>query len=223
MGLFKPRQYFYTEQELEVIEAHIVKYFGDFDMVYHEIVSPDIHCDVVKILPAPGRDYVTLVTMGAGAYKMKLPKQLRKDYFIKRAEFVLTVPSDWNFDEGESENERNYWVFRALKNMARVSIWNNTWVGFGHTMSFDEYNTPFADNTKLCSVLVNMPEQFEKDDDDGAFCETISKGNLVAFFQLIPIYESELMFAREQGSEALLERLGDIAVKPIDINRKSVV
>ena len=36
-----------------LLEAHIEKYFGRFDEVFHELVSPDIHVDVYVIAPTP--------------------------------------------------------------------------------------------------------------------------------------------------------------------------
>lgn len=31
----------YSEEELDLLEAHITQYFGDFPTVLHEIASPD--------------------------------------------------------------------------------------------------------------------------------------------------------------------------------------
>ena len=33
----------YTEEEMEAVEGHIEQYFGKFENVFHELVSPDIH------------------------------------------------------------------------------------------------------------------------------------------------------------------------------------
>ncbi len=42
----------YSEEEMEVIENHITQNFGDFDSVFHEIISPDIHVDICMIPPS---------------------------------------------------------------------------------------------------------------------------------------------------------------------------
>ena len=44
----------YTEEEMEAVEGHIQQYFGKFENVFHEIVSPDIHAVSYTHLP-PGR------------------------------------------------------------------------------------------------------------------------------------------------------------------------
>ena len=31
---------------MEAVEGHIEEYFGEFENVFHEIVSPDIHVDI---------------------------------------------------------------------------------------------------------------------------------------------------------------------------------
>ena len=36
----------YTEEEMSVVEQHIKNTFGEFENVFHELVSPDIHVDI---------------------------------------------------------------------------------------------------------------------------------------------------------------------------------
>ena len=221
----KPKLKLYREKELAAVEAHITKYFGAYEQVFHEIVSNDIHCDILHIPPSPERDFITLVTLGAGAHKMNLPKQYRKSHFsFSRAEYLLTLPADWNLEGAALENIQNYWPMKALKDAARLPIWAKTWLSYTHTVSRDEKNSPYAENTSLCSVLLSFPEQFG--DDAGSLCATLPNGEKVAFWQLIPIYESELLFARkgnDSNAEKLFELLGDIIKEPLNITRKSVV
>ena len=42
----------YTEEEMEAIEGHIQQYFGEFEHVFHELVSPDIHVDICVVSPS---------------------------------------------------------------------------------------------------------------------------------------------------------------------------
>lgn len=44
-------QYSYTEKELEKVSAYIERQYGDYEEVMHEMVSPDIHCDIVLVPP----------------------------------------------------------------------------------------------------------------------------------------------------------------------------
>ena len=65
----------YSEEEIECIENHIEKQFGELGEVFHEIVSPDIHVDIWIINPTPKHNYYTLVTMGMGAREMDVPEK----------------------------------------------------------------------------------------------------------------------------------------------------
>ena len=66
----------YSEDEMSAIEQHIKNTFGEFENVFHELVSPDIHVDICVVPPSDERDYYTLVTMGMGAHRMNVPEEL---------------------------------------------------------------------------------------------------------------------------------------------------
>ena len=70
-------QYYYSEKELNKVSDYIEQQYGESDLVGHEMVSPDIHCDIVIVPPTEDRPYYTLVTMGAGAYKMNVPNEYK--------------------------------------------------------------------------------------------------------------------------------------------------
>ena len=224
MGLFDrfkkkeetPIPLLYDEDELDVIESHISKYFGAFDSVFHEIYSPDIHLDVVRIDPTPERNYYTFVTMGAGAYKMNMPEGID---IPNRAEYLISLPPDWDLEN--TDDIRNYWPIGFLKKIARMPINCNTFLAYGHTASEDEKNTSFADNTELCSIALSYPEQFEFD----GLTATLPGGEEVIFYQMIPLYADELAFKQqcEGGMEEFEEYLGDIISSPLDIKRASCV
>ena len=206
----------YTEEELDIIENHISQHFGYYDKVYHEIYSPDIHLDIVKIDPSSERNYYTFITMGAGAYQMNLPKGV---LVPNRAEYLITLPPDWDVEN--INEERNYWPLGFLKTIARIPLNFNTFLSYGHTASSDEDSSSFADNTKLCSIALSYPEQFDPD----CLTATFPNGNGVIFYQMIPIYADELAFKRqcEGGMEEFEKYLGSVITKPLDINRLSCV
>ena len=101
------QSYLYKEEEVEVLESHVDKTFGKFNDVFHELVSPDIHCDIYVIEPTPERNYYTLVTGGMGAYPM--PVSESENSF---AELVIYLPPDWKI---KSADEKDYWPIRWLK------------------------------------------------------------------------------------------------------------
>lgn len=199
----------YSEEEMAAVEDFIVAGFGGFDEVFHEIVSPDIHVDIVIIPPAEGRNYHTLITMGMGAFRMDVPRQFR-DYCSDRAEIMVTLPADWDI---KSDAEEDYWPVRWLKVLARLPINNDTWLGWGHTIPNGE---PFADDTELSDVILQTPLLRE----ERMIC-TLPGGGEVEFFHMIPLYEEEREFKISNGSEMLFELFGHGFPHVVNKNRKN--
>ena len=111
----------YTQEEMEAVEEHIAAHFGPVENVFHELVSPDIHVDICVVEPSAERDYYTLVTMGMGAHRMKVPEELA-EYKLERAELAIALPPDWKLDEESLKDERWYWPIGLLKVLARLPI-----------------------------------------------------------------------------------------------------
>ncbi len=198
----------YTIEEMEAVEEHIRKYFGEIGHVFHELVSPDIHVDICVVPPDREREYYTLVTMGMGARRMQVPEELAK-YRLERAELAIALPPDWRLDEDSMKDERWYWPVRLLKVLARLPIQSDTWLGWGHTM---DNQRPFAEDTKLCGAILGEPQNIRK---EGFFCH-LPGGEEINFYQVIPLHREELEYKLEHNAEALLEKLeeADFVVHP---------
>ena len=164
---------------MEAIEGHIQQYFGDFENVFHELASPDIHVDICVVQPSAERDYYTLVTMGMGAHRMNVPEELA-EYKLERAELAIALPKDWKLRQEDMRDERWYWPIRLLKTLARLPIASDTWLGFGHTMDHKE---DFAKDTKLCAAILTGPQGTE----EGSEVCTLPGGEEVNFYQVIPL------------------------------------
>ena len=193
----------YTEEEMEAVEGHIQQYFGKVENVFHELVSPDIHVDICMVPPTEERDYCTLVTMGMGAHRMNVPKEL-VEYKLERAELAIALPADWKLDQESMKDEKWYWPIRLLKSLARLPINCDSWLGHGHTV---ENREPFADNTKLCTATLIGPQ----DTEDGSEVCTLPGGEEVNFYQVIPLYEDELDYKLEHDTDALLNKMRGIS------------
>ena len=193
----------YTEEEMTAVEGHIQRYFGAFEHVFHELVSPDIHVDVCVVPPSEGRDYYTLVTMGMGAHRMKVPEELA-EYKLERAELAIALPPDWKLDEEALKDERWYWPIGLLKVLARLPIAEDTWLGWGHTM---EKESPFAEDTKLTAALLTGPQGTE----DGSEVCPLPGGEEVNFYQVIPLYRDEMDYKLAHDAEALLDKMHGIS------------
>ena len=193
----------YTQEEMEAVEAHIQEYFGPFENVLHELVSPDIHVDLCVVPPTAERDYYTLVTMGMGAHRMNVPEELA-EYQLERAELMIALPPDWELDAASMEREEWYWPAGLLKVLSRLPIENDTWLGWGHTM---DKQSPFAENTELCAALLISPQDAE----EGAEACTLPGGEEVNFYQVIPLYRDEMEYKQKHSAEELLARMEDVS------------
>lgn len=190
----------YDEEEMDTVEDHIKEYFGEFPTVYHEIHSPDVHIDICIIPPTTDKNYYTLITMGMGAHIMDIPEDLDPQKY-GRAELLICLPPDWRV--GESDEEW-FWPITLLKNLARLPINCETWLGWGH--SVDNQQT-FSRNTELCGSVLIRPE----DVPDGADTCELPNGDSVTFFEVIPVYREEMSFKIDHDTESLLERMNGVS------------
>ncbi|MDR2904771.1 MAG: suppressor of fused domain protein [Helicobacteraceae bacterium] len=213
--LKKQQPELYDEDEMGAIESHIKEYFGDYESVFHEIASPDVHIDIVPIGPTSKRDRIVLVTMGVGARKMDMPEEADA---YERFELVSVLPKDWNI---QSEDEKDYWPIRTMKAMGRFPIVNETWLGWGHTVQFAKDHFTGAD---FVGYMLAMP--LITDDEAGDVC-ALPDGSQVSFCQLIPLYEDEMKYKIDNGARSLMLlfhlAFGDDWDGAIDVTRKSVV
>ena len=206
----------YTDKEIEDYKKYITSQLGEIDCVFSEIVSDEIKLDVLIIPPTKENNYYKLVTMGMGAYKMNVPSELQK-YQFERAELVIYLHPDWDI---KSKEDKNYWPIRQLKTLARLPIQSNSWLGLGHTVSNDTKNSPYADNTKLCSMLLLFAFNNRYETIKEYYFRKFEKIN---FYQLFPIYEDELNYIFNNNWYDFIDLAGDSIVMPIDINRDSFV
>ena len=193
----------YTEDEMKAIENHIQQYFGQFENVFHELASPDIHVDICVVPPSEERDYYTLVTMGMGAHRMNVPEELA-EYKLERAELAIALPTHWKLDAESIKDEKWYWPIGLLKVLARLPIANDTWLGFGHTM---DKQSPFAEDTKLCSAILTGPQSVKQ----GSEVCILPDGEEVNFYQVIPLYQEESAYKMEYDADVLLKKMEGIS------------
>ena len=203
----------YTEEEMDAVENYIEANFGTYGHVFHEVVSPDIHLDICIVEPTEERSYYMLVTLGMGAHRMNVPADLAA-HKLERAELAIALPRDWNIRENAEEH---YWPIHLLKNLARLPIEMNTWLGWGHTI---DGRGPYADSTDLSAALL-VSGQVKKG--GGSVC-VLPDGDEVNFYQIIPLHRNELEYKLAHDAEALLDRLSERHVSfVIDPKRRSAL
>jgi hypothetical protein len=197
----------YDEDEAETIEEHIREHFGDFPTILHEIHSPDIHIDICIVPPTEERNYYTLVTIGMGAHIMNLPKNLPKEEY-GRAELLVCLPPNWKVGENDEEW---FWPIALLKNLARLPINSDTWLGLAHSA---DNRFPYSDNTELCGAVLVSPEDVSA---DAGSCE-LPNGDMVNFYEIIPLYHEEIQYKLDNGSDEFRSIMSGVS-HVVDINR----
>ncbi len=205
----------YDFEEMKAVGEHIEKHFGKYDNVMHELVSPDIHIDICVIPPRKEHEYYTLVTMGMGAFKMPVPEDEEYED-LKRAELLINLPADWKLDRESLKEEKWYWPIRLLKYMARSPLNNDLYFCWGSTMEFDDIES-FDDSTKLCTAITLSPGVFG----EPSYECRLPNGEVVNFYQTIPLYREELTYKIENSVDKLLQKCPDEileVINPVRLN-----
>jgi len=214
-GLTEKPTCLYNQEQLDLYKKYVNDKIGKFELVYHELYSPDIHLDILVIPPNEEDNYYKLVTKGMGAYKMNVPDVI-KNYELDRAELVMYLPPDWDLDFSKEENG---WVIKQLKIIARTAIVENGWVGFGHSFATDEKALEkVAPNTQLAGSVLLMA----LDKDFKYFDLELPDIGKINFYQVFPLYKEELEYKNQFGTKKLMERFDIEDVFPIvNINRRN--
>lgn len=202
---------------IDLISEHIEKHIGPIEAVFHEMVSDLIHLDVLLVAPSAARNYYTLITCGMSDLPMTVPEGAEA---FRYAELMICLPAAWKLSDESFKNEDNYWPVRSLKTLARLPHEYNTWLYAAHTIPNGNPVQPYASNTKLAGMMVNVPSSVESINE--FFTLTVSPGKDVHFFGLMPLYNEEMNFKLQHGAEALLEKLNKAGVTDIvDPNRRN--
>ncbi|MBO6880465.1 suppressor of fused domain protein [Winogradskyella sp.] len=197
----KPERYEFEvpsgDPSIEEISNHIEEHIGEIHMVFHEIISELVHIDVHWVKPSEKRPYHTLITSGMSDKAMNTPDDVEHcDY----AELSICLPKDWSVSDEDFEKEENYWPVRWLKYLARFPHKYNTWLSYGHTIPNGDPAEPFAENTKLNTMVLLPSVVF------GEEFQTLSlKNKTINFYTLVPLYTEEVNLKMKKGVEALFD------------------
>lgn len=221
--------YRYTEKErewqppdygeegwIEKIEEHVQLHIGEADTVFHEIISDLIHVDVHCINPTPERNYYTLFTTGMSYLPMKTPDELESHAY---AELLICLPPDWPISQEAFQNPNHYWPVRWLKMLARFPHDYETWLGWGHTMPNGDPPEPLSEETEMSGIILLPPIEA----DEQFFTLEMDDGRILRFYAIVPLYQEELDFKLDHGSDALLEKFDEYGINEIiDLGRRNV-
>jgi hypothetical protein len=178
-------------RHLDAITAHVEQHFGKVEFVFHELVSDELHIDILIVAPRDERPCWTLVTSGMSEKPMNVPAGQTAP---RRAELMLTLDPCWEMDQERWSDERHYWPIRQLKVLARCPLRSGTFLAAKHTTS-DDPPKPFAENTPFAALALLDPL------DEGARRLRAPDGEEIALYQVVPLYAEELADVRAGESD----------------------
>jgi hypothetical protein len=190
----------YTELQLYALKDHIDAYFGNISHIIPDDEPMGVNIDIAVTDPDEFHDYYTLVTIGMGACRMKLPGYFSQDR-LERAELVMYMPSDWN---PESRDIKDRWIIEQMRSIARLPKERGTWLGYGHLIS---NGMPISGGTKLSSVMIITVQDVSE---DACRC-FLPDDEDVVFYQLFPLYREESDYKMAYGTNALIEKMPHIS------------
>ncbi len=186
-------------EHLEEIEAHVEKYIGEVETVFHEVVSDLVHLDILFVPATEARPYHLLVTCGVSDEPMRVPEGMER---YRRAELLVALPREWALTEDSFKNESNYWPVRWLKLVGRLPHEYETWIGPGHTIPNGDPPGAIA-NTGFVGVMLSPPYWLSAE-----FFQLAAKsGETISFYVMVPLYREEMELKLERGAEEIEGRL----------------
>ncbi|HYF52195.1 MAG TPA: suppressor of fused domain protein [Planctomycetota bacterium] len=202
---------------IEAISKHVEKHIGEIETVFHELISPTVHIDVLWVKPSEKRPYHVLVTSGMSELPMHAPEGA-EDY--RYAELLIALPPDWPLSQEAFKDEKNYWPIRWLKNIARGAHEMKWWVSYGHTIPNGDPAEPFAENTQMSCWLLAPPIMVA--DSDFAKLK-INDEKTIHFLAMVPLYPEETELKLSRGADKLYDLFDKHRVTELlDLERSNV-
>lgn len=202
---------------VEIIDSHLDQFFDeDADIVvFDEIESEIIHRDIFFIKATDETPYHILLSCGMSALPMKVPKDIESSEY---AEVMILLPKEWNLNYESFSDERNYWPIRIMKELMILPHPDKSWLGFGHTFGHGD-DQELAEGIGFTSVMLASSKELS-----GDFTKIeLENDKVIDIYTLIPLYQEELEFKRQNSARELLERLEIFGIEEIvKVGRKNV-
>lgn len=197
----------YSEEEKTFLRSCIEEHFGSISAVL-----PGTNVDIAVVEPTEERKYFVLCTIGMGARRMNVPRNLRMRG-VDRGELFLVLPADWNFF-GEEKEWR--WPVKWLESLAEYPFREHSWLGWGHTVPNCK---PLAEHTQLSGAMLVSAAEFGT---EAGEC-MLPDGDCINFYGVMALYEEEMEYVGEYGAQALLDLMKEENVTMrLDIHRQNL-
>jgi hypothetical protein len=189
----------------ELIEEHVERHLGPIDFVFHELVSPFVHLDVLVVRATEERPFHWLVTCGMSSRPMPAEED-EPD----RVELLLALPADWPLDRESWEDERHYWPIRTLKFLARMPHEYGFALGPWNTVPNGDPAEAFGPGTELCCAFIVPPRLTTEE-----FDELQTPDGPVDFLAVWLLHRDEMEAKLERGTDAIARPLWEADVSEI--------
>ncbi|APC40349.1 suppressor of fused domain protein [Clostridium estertheticum] len=203
------------ESQHDEILCHLEKYFGKVTNTLSEIVPGSKVAVSVNIIPnSSDNKFITIATTGMSDCPMDDSVEAFEENF---AELIIKLPISWPISKNDMNDMNNYWPLGWIRKTAHIPHLYNGWIGKDIIFPNGDPAQPFASNTKLSCIMVCKPKESGLD----SFVST--KGNIINFYTIIPIYEEERNIALEKGCEYLIRKLSKRGIVDVlDATRENV-
>jgi suppressor of fused protein SUFU len=189
----------------ELIEEHVASRLGAIETVFHELVSPYVHLDVLIVEATEERPFHWLVTSGMSSRPMPAGED-EPD----RLELLIALPADWPLDRESWQDDRYYWPVEMLKTLARMPHEYGFALGPWHTVPNGDPAEPYGPGTKLCGAMI-VPPRLTPDEFD--LLET--PDGPVQFCAIWFLHRDEMEAKLKRGSGEIARALWDADVSEI--------
>lgn len=218
LGKKRPKTNYLSEQEMDAISAAYEGWFGPSDVVMHEMVSDELHIDVVTVKPNATCPRVVAATMGMSALPMHAPKDYPGPL---HAELFLYLPAKWSLtrEAFEKHGQDLYWPIGWLKQLARMPNDYDTFLAPGHTVPNGDPPERLSERCGFVGFAI-MPGPL-----DGMEAMKVGKRE-VGLMMVVPLFADEMQFKLDEGMDGLLDRFASSDVDMLDLadpKRPSVV
>lgn len=185
---FKYKVIEYSQEEREEVIKYFVETFGNVNRLLKEGKTKRLVRELMISYPTDKRPYYVISTLGMGAQSMKNVPEKERNHGIGRCELLMYLPKDWNLKVRDYDN---YWPISWLRGLMTYPTVQKTWLSYGHTI---RVGNEFP-NTKFDSFLFDFPH-FTK---HNTFKVKLKTNKEIFFYQVVPLYNDELMYKLENS------------------------
>ena len=194
---------------IKIIDNHLDRFFEEDEVtIFHDMDDEGNHIDVYWINPSnESTNYSILLTCGISRNGMKVPKELADKKYI---ELAMILPLSWNLHDYENRSAEEKWPVQHLKSIAKIPLENDTWLGFGHTISWSPNRDEKIPGTGFNSSIILEPLRL-----NDSFTEIIDGDKTIRILSVIPLYPEELTYKATNSSSELIDRFNEFKTEDI--------